>query len=38
LVEQLLARIQCGAKINEVSTLTPELVAAAQESLAIGAL
>jgi DNA transposition AAA+ family ATPase len=38
LVERLFAQIQRVAQINEVTTLTPELVAAAQESLVIGAL
>jgi len=38
LVERLFAQIQRVAQINEVTTLTPELVTAAQESLVIGAL
>ena len=38
LVERLFAQIRRVAQINEVTTLTPELVAAAQESLVIGAL
>jgi hypothetical protein len=38
LVERLFAQIQRVAQINEVTALTPELVAAAQESLVIGAL
>jgi hypothetical protein len=36
LVERLFAQIQRIAQINEVATLTPELVVAAQESLVIG--
>jgi predicted secreted protein len=38
LVERLFAQIQRVAQINDVTTLSPELVAAAQESLVIGAL
>jgi DNA transposition AAA+ family ATPase len=38
LVGRLFAQIQRVAQINDVTTLTPELVAAAQESLVIGAL
>ncbi len=38
LVERLFAQIQRVAQINEVTTLTPELVAAVQESLDIGTL
>jgi DNA transposition AAA+ family ATPase len=38
LVERLFAQIQRVAQINDVTTLTPELVEAAQESLVIGAL
>jgi hypothetical protein len=38
LVDRLFAQIQRVAQVNEVSTLTPELVTAAQESLVIGAL
>jgi DNA transposition AAA+ family ATPase len=38
LVERLFAQIQRVAQINDVTTLTPELVAAAQESLVIGVL
>ena len=37
LVERLFAQIERVAQINEVATLTPELVEAAQESLVIGA-
>jgi DNA transposition AAA+ family ATPase len=38
LVERLFAQIHRVAQINELTTLTPELIAAAQESLVIGAL
>jgi DNA transposition AAA+ family ATPase len=37
LVERLFAQIERVAQINEMATLTPELVEAAQESLVIGA-
>jgi DNA transposition AAA+ family ATPase len=38
LVERLFAQIERVAEINEVTTLTTDLVVAAQESLVIGAL
>jgi DNA transposition AAA+ family ATPase len=38
LVERLFAQVRRVAQINDVTTLTPELVEAAQESLVIGAL
>ena len=38
LIERLFAQIERVAQINAMTTLTPELVTAAQESLVIGAL
>ena len=38
LIERLFAQIERVAQINAVTTLTTELVTAAQESLVIGAL